>query len=81
MGTVARLLDNNETAVLCHNFTDADRTFHSLLEKLGISYESGLKLRMKDCFTGKTAFSGRDEFSVSVPAKSCRVFLCKPVKA
>lgn len=81
VGTVARLLDNNETAVLCHNFTDADRTFHCLLEKLGISYESGLKLRMKDCFTGKTAFSGRDEFSVSVPAKSCRVFLCKPVKA
>lgn len=80
-GFIVRLLDNNEIALLCVNYTEGDLNMYCLLENLGFPYESGLKLRMRDVFTGKTSVSGRDNFHVDVPAKGCRCFIAKPVKA
>lgn len=80
-GFIARLLDNNEIAILCVNYTESDLHMYCLLENLGFPYESGLKLRMRDVFTGKSSVSGRDNFHVDVPAKGCRCFIAKPVKA
>ena len=77
-----RLLEGGDLALGCFNLSENPCGNLLLLEQLGLTYESGLRLRLVDCFTGEEQHSGRDTVTVPrLPPHGCRVFRCTPVKA
>ena len=51
------------------------------LERVGLPYQSGMKLRMRDVFTKKVTYSGRDTVPYNIPPHTCQAYRCTPVPA
>ena len=80
--TLARLLEGGDLALGFFNLSENPCGNLLLLEQIGLTYESGLRLRLVDCFTGEEQHSGRDTVTVpKLPPHGCRVFRCTPVEA
>ncbi len=80
---VGRLLANGGLALMFVNFGDGERDLWGRLhlERLGLPYSAGYKLKMRDVFSRKVSFSGRDEVQYHLPRHACKVYRCTPVKA
>ena len=77
----ARLLDGKDLALLFVNFGDSDAWGRFHLERVGLPYQSGLKLKMRDVFSKKVTYSGRDTVPYRIPPHTCQAYRCTPVPA
>ena len=77
----ARLLDGKDLALLFVNFGDSDAWGRFHLERVGLPYQSGMKLKMRDVFTKKVTYSGRDTVPYNIPPHTCQAYRCTPVPA
>ena len=77
----ARLLDGKDLALLFVNFGDNDAWGRFHLERVGLPYQSGMKLKMRDVFSKKVSYSGRDTVPYNIPPHTCQVYRCTPVEA
>ena len=78
---VARLLDGGDMALMFVNFGETEVSGRMHLEKLGLPYDSGLRLVLHDAFSGAVSQSGRDTVSYRLPPRSCEVYRATPVMA
>lgn len=78
---VARLLDGRDLALLFVNLEDQEISGRFHLERVGLPYQSGMKLKMRDVFSRKVSYSGRDTVPYRIPPHACRVYRCTPVEA
>ena len=78
---VARLLKGGDFVLGFFNAEDVERWPRVLLESLGLPYESGLRVRMRDCLTGEEMVSWRDFICLRVAPHTCHVFRCTPIPA
>ena len=78
---VARLLDGKDLALLFVNLGENDAWGRFHLERVGLPYQSGMKLRLRDVFTRKVSHSGRDTIPYHIPPHTCQVYRATPVKA
>ena len=78
---VARLLDGKDLALLFVNLGENDAWGRFHLERVGLPYQSGMKLRLRDVFSRKVSSSGRDTISYHIPPHTCQVYRATPVKA
>ena len=77
----ARLLDGKDLALLFVNFGDSEAWGRFHLERVGLPYQSGMKLKMRDVFSKKVTYSGRDTVSYHIPPHTCQAYRCTPVNA
>ena len=78
---VARLLDDRDLALMFVNFGEKEASGRMHLENLGLPYDSGMRLELRDAFTGEVSQSGRDTVSYRLPPHSCEVYRATPVVA
>ena len=78
---VARLLDGGDMALMFVNFGENEVSGRTHLDKLGLPYDSGMRLSLRDAFTGEVSQSGRDTISYRLAPRSCEVFRATPVIA
>ena len=78
---VARLLEGGDMALMFVNFGEKEVGGRMHLEKLGLPFESGMRLELHDVFTGAVSHSGRDTVSYRLPPHSCEVYRATPVLA
>ena len=77
----ARVLSDNQLALMFTNFSDRDHRGWLPLENIGIPVASGKGLRLKNAFTGEDEGVRKENIFVNVPAHDCAVFLCEIVDA
>lgn len=78
---VARLLDGKDLALLFVNLEDQEISGRFHLERVGLPYQSGMKLKLRDVFSRKVSHSGRDTIPYRIPPHACQVYRATPVKA
>lgn len=72
----AKLMSNNETALMFVNLSESDESINFFFEDMGIPAASGLGLELKDVFTGEA--EKRSEFMRRrVKAHDCEVYICR----
>ena len=76
----AKVMSDNEIAVLVTNFNDEDGKATLYLENMGIPAASGKALEMTDVFTDETT-KVKEVTRIDVKAHDCRMFICKVVNA
>lgn len=77
--TLARVLSDNELAVMFMNLADEAGNSQLYLENLGIPAASGCSLELTDCFTGEKSIV--KEFTQKrIPAHDCALYIAKIVK-
>lgn len=74
--TFARLLSDNQVAVLFANLSEGDNAPQIYFENIGITAASGFGLHMKDVFTCEDIGVKKEYMSVRLPAHDCAMFLC-----
>ena len=74
--TFARVLSDNQLAILCVNFTDRDEWGRIYFENLGLTAASGVGLHMKDCYTGEDLGVVKEFWQTRIKPHDCRLFLC-----
>ncbi len=75
--TFVKLLSNNEFAVLFTNFSEHDRHPTLLMDTVGIPASAGLKLSMRNVFTGEVTTGIGDYFETDVLPHGCACFIGK----
>ena len=78
--TLAKLLSNDEIAIMFANLSDSDGCCELFFDELGIPASSGYGLEMKDCFTDEIIGVKKEFVRHSLKAHSCEVYICKLVK-
>ena len=73
----AKLLSNNEFALLFVNFADNANHCYILTDSLGIPASAGLKLTLRDVFTGEIHDNVGDHFDVDLAPHCCACFIGK----
>ena len=84
MPVIARYLENGDIAVGAFNFTDGAAGVYQtqiMADRLGLPVTTGKTLEFTDCWTGGKfrLVNGMPDFSLSVPAHSCRLWRAKVV--
>ncbi len=74
--TFAKLLSNNEIAIMFVNFNDGEDYVSLYFENLGITAASGLGLKMTDAFTGECIGVNKEFMQFKLPAHDCAVYTC-----
>ena len=72
----AKLLSNDEIAVLFVNFGEQDDLANLYFENIGISAASGYGLAMKDVFTGETLHK-KEFMQFKLAPHDCAMYLCR----
>lgn len=73
-----RLLSDGEYAVGLFNYTEEDRRPLNIdLFTAGVPRTSGMALDLKDVFTGEEIHNVSETIGISVPPRTCRVFLAR----
>ena len=75
-----RCLSDNEFALFFANTADKGAEIHVELADMGLPATGGVKLQMRDVFTGETFEKVADSFHPHVEAHDCKLYLCKLVK-
>ena len=70
-----RLLSNNEFAMLYVNFSDEKRNCVGIIDSLGIPVSAGLKLSLRDVFTGEVHDNVTDHFTVDIEPHCCACYI------
>ena len=73
----ARVLSDNELAIMFTNLADEDTRTWFILDELGIPNYSGKGLRLTNAFTGEDAGTVDEMLYVPVAAHDCAVFIAK----
>lgn len=76
----AKLLSNNEVAILFVNLSDNDSKINFFFENLGIPAASGYGLEMIDAFSGENLGVKKEFMRIEVEAHGCECFICKASK-
>ena len=76
----AKLLSNNEVAILFVNLSDNDSKINFFFENLGIPAASGYGLEMLDAFSGENLGVKKEFMRIEVEAHGCECFICKAAK-
>ena len=76
----AKLLSNNEVAILFVNLSDNDSKINFFFENLGIPAASGYGLEMIDAFSGENLGVKKEFMRIEVEAHGCECFICKAAK-
>ena len=76
----AKLLSNNEVAILFVNLSDNDSKINFFFENLGIPAASGYGLEMLDAFSGENLGVKKEFMRIEVEAHGCECFICKASK-
>ena len=76
----AKLLSNNEVAILFVNLSDNDSKINFFFENLGIPAASGYGLEMLDAFSGENLGVKKEFMRIEVEAHGCECFICKTSK-
>lgn len=74
--TFAKLMSNDEIAVLFTNLGDHDDNVRLYFENIGITAASGLGLEMTDVFTGETIIK-KEFMQFKLKAHDCAMYICK----
>ncbi len=74
--TFAKLLTNNELAVMFVNFYDCDTNAALYFDNLGLTAASGLGLKMTDAFTGECIGVKKEFMQIPLEGHDCAVYLC-----
>lgn len=78
--TFAKLLSNDEIAVLFTNLGDCDDLVNLYFENIGITAASGLGLSMTDVFTGENIGVKKEFMQFKLKAHDCAMYICKLAK-
>lgn len=78
--TFAKLLSNNEIAILFANLRDEDSTMELYFDNLGLDAASGYGLEMVDAFTGENVGVRKEFLRRRIPARGCEFYLCRLAK-
>lgn len=73
----AKLLSNNEIALLFVNFSESKCGVPFYFENIGISAASGYGLEMTDAFTGECIGVKKEFMQMHLEAHDCACFICK----
>ena len=73
----AKLLSNNEIAILFVNFSESKCGVPFYFENIGISAASGYGLEMTDAFTGECIGVKKEFMQMHLEAHDCACFICK----
>ena len=73
----AKLLSNNEIAILFVNFSESKCGVPFYFENIGISAASGYGLEMTDAFTGECIGVKKEFMQLHLEAHDCACFICK----
>ena len=76
----AKLLSDNEVAILFVNLSDNDSKINFFFENLGIPAASGYGLEMIDAFSGENLGVKKEFMRIEVEAHGCECFICKAAK-
>ncbi len=72
----AKLLSDNELAVMFVNLFDCDCNVPLYFENIGITAASGLGLKMTDAFTGECIGVKKEFMQLKLEGHDCAVYLC-----
>lgn len=76
----AKLLSDNEVAILFVNLSENDSKIDFFFENLGIPAASGYGLEMIDAFSGENLGVKKEFMRIEVEAHGCECFICKAAK-
>lgn len=76
----AKLLSDNEVAILFVNLSENDSKINFFFENLGIPAASGYGLEMIDAFSGENLGVKKEFMRIEVEAHGCECFICKAAK-
>lgn len=76
----AKLLSDNEVAILFVNLSENDSKIDFFFENLGIPAASGYGLEMIDAFSGENLGVKKEFMRIKVEAHGCECFICKAAK-
>ena len=76
----AKLLENGDIAIGMFNFSDDVRSMYFTLPDLALPRSSGMKLELKDLWTGEVCYTEGDKFMTKVEGCDCRLYRAKLVK-
>ncbi|MGN0574299.1 MAG: glycoside hydrolase family 27 protein [Acutalibacteraceae bacterium] len=76
----AKLLSDNEVAILFVNLSENDSKINFFFENLGIPAASGYGLEMIDVFSGANLGIKKEFMRIEVEAHGCECFICKVSK-
>lgn len=76
----AKLLSDNEVAILFVNLSENDSKIDFFFENLGIPAASGYGLEMIDAFSGESLGVKKEFMRIEVEAHGCECFICKAAK-
>ena len=77
----ARLLSNNEIALMFTNLTDEDGHVWLPFDEIGLPVNVGKGLHLTDAFTGEDAGVKKEYMRIPLKAHDCAVFIAKVVDA
>ncbi len=75
----ARLLSNNEIAIMITNLTDNDAHSWFCFDELGLPAAAGKGLQLTDAFTGEDLGVKREYIRIPLQAHDCAVYIAKVV--
>lgn len=75
--TFAKVLSDNEFAVLFVNMSDSDNSANLFLENMGIPVASNFGLEMTDVFTDENIGVKKEFMRVTLQAHECQMYICK----
>jgi len=75
----ARVLSDNELAIMFTNLTDDNKRLWFALENIGLPIASGKGLSLVDAFTGESAGTVRERMYQSLEPHDCAVYIAKIV--
>lgn len=76
----AKVLSDNEFAILFTNLSDEKRRSELYFENIGLTAASGLGLEMTDVFTGESIGVKKEYMKLDLEPHDCAMFICKIAK-